>query len=152
MAVLWTTDLNTEIDIIDEQHKRIVDYINELELAKQRQDAVAVGRVLDELVDYTLSHFAFEESLQSEAGYEFATPHKATHEMFIKRIGTYQERHKAGEDIAEQLYTMLGTWLIHHIKRDDMAYVSAVRESMERIIENKKEGGWLSRSLGKFFR
>jgi len=33
MAIEWTNDLNTGIDVIDSQHKRIVDYINELERA-----------------------------------------------------------------------------------------------------------------------
>jgi hemerythrin len=46
---------------------------------------------------------------------------------------------------------MLATWLIHHIKRDDMAYVTAVQENLQRIVSNKKEGGWLKRSLNAFF-
>ncbi len=33
-----------------------------------------------------------------------------------------------------------------------MAYVSEVKASITSIVQNKKEGNWLSRSLGKFFR
>jgi hemerythrin len=47
---------------------------------------------------------------------------------------------------------MLGSWLVHHIKRDDMAYVSAVNSNINKIVQDKKEGGWLSRSLGRFFK
>jgi hemerythrin len=147
MTMIWVSDWNTGIDVIDEQHKRIVDYINALENASMDM----TGKVLQELVDYTESHFAFEESLQVEAGYEYAVPHKATHETFIKRLNKYQERHETGEAVAEQLYAMLATWLIHHIKRDDMAYVTAVQENLQRIVSNKKEGGWLKRSLNAFF-
>jgi hemerythrin len=110
-----------------------------------------VGQVLDELVDYTMSHFAFEESLQEETGYPFAKPHKAIHEVFIKRIAKYQERNSAGENIAESLHSLLSTWLVHHIKRDDMAYVAQVRGRMTTIVEDKKAGSWLSRSLRNFF-
>jgi len=152
MAIVWTSDFNTEIDIIDNQHKRIVDYINQLEGAIRQRNRVAVGQVLDELVDYTLSHFAFEESLQEEAGYKLATPHKAVHEIFVRRVAKYQEKHNNGEDVAEQLHSMLGTWLVHHIKRDDMAYVSEVRASIRGIVQDKKDGNWLSRSLGRFFK
>jgi hemerythrin len=152
MAIAWTNDLNTGIDVIDNQHKRIVDYINQLESAITQANRVAVGQVLNELVDYTLSHFAFEESLQEEAGYKFSKPHKAIHEVFAKRVARYQERHNAGEDIAEQLHEMLSTWLVHHIKRDDIAYVSEVNASIKNIVKDKKEGSWLSNSLGKFFR
>src|ERR1035437_310820 len=107
MSIVWTADLNTEIDEIDNQHQRIVDYINQLENAFERQDRQSVGVVLDELVDYSLSHFAFEESLQEEAGYTFAKPHKAIHEMFVKRLTRYQEKHLAGEDVARRLHVML---------------------------------------------
>jgi hemerythrin len=47
---------------------------------------------------------------------------------------------------------MLCTWLVHHIKRDDMAYVAEVKANMLNIVKDKKEGGWISRSLQLFFR
>lgn len=152
MTLVWTTDLNTGIDVIDNQHQRIVHYINQLGDAIEQRSRGAVGTVLNELVDYTVSHFAFEESLQEEAGYQYAKPHKAVHELFIKRISKYQEKHGAGEDIASQLHSMLSTWLVHHIKKDDMAYVAEVKASITHIVQNKTEGNWLSRSLGRFFK
>lgn len=148
MIIAWTNDMNTGIDLIDNQHKRIVDYINQLGDAIRQLSRPLVGQVLNELVDYTVSHFAFEESLQEEAGYELAKPHKAIHEMFVRRVAKYQERHSAGEDIAKELHAMLSTWLVHHIKRDDMAYVSEVKAHILGIIaerEKKKDGGWLKR-------
>ncbi len=155
MNIAWTPDLNTGIDVIDGQHQRIVDYINQLGQAIHSQDKHAIGTVLDELVDYTVSHFTFEESLLDEANYRMAVPHKAVHEMFIKRVARYQERHAGGEDVARSLYSMLGTWLIHHIKRDDRAYVADVRAklstSMAQVIETRKQTGWLGRSLAKLF-
>jgi len=149
MGIVWTADLNTGIDAIDNQHKRIVDYINQLEAAITQANPLSVGQVLDELVDYTLSHFAFEESMQEEAGYKLAKPHKAIHGVFIKRVGDFQKRHKAGDDIASELHNMLGTWLVHHIKRDDMAYVSEVKDSIH--MHERKESGWVGRSLVRFF-
>jgi hemerythrin len=148
MLIVWTNDLNTGIEVIDNQHKRIVDYINQLADAIQQLNRLAVGPVLDELVDYTVSHFAFEESLQEEAGYELAPLHKTAHDRFAKRVVKYQERHNAGEDIAIELHSMLNTWLVHHIKRDDMAYASEVKASIHGIIsdrENKKDGGLFER-------
>ena len=152
MSIVWSPDLNTGIEVIDQQHMRIVDFINDLEAAQVLGDKNKIKAVIDDCVDYTLSHFAFEESLQEEAGYQYAKPHKAVHEVFIKRVAKFQEKHDAGEDVAPQLHAMLSTWLVHHIKRDDMAYVKEVNTSINRIVENKKEGNWLSRSLGRFFK
>ncbi len=148
MAILWTDDLNTGIDVIDKQHRRIVDYINDLELAKAKQDRETVGKVLDELVDYTLSHFAFEESLQEEAGYKYCKPHKKVHDLFVRRVNDYLERFRLGDDIVDEIHHMLTSWLINHIRRDDADYVSAVRANMIGIISEKeknKDEGWFRR-------
>lgn len=152
MAIEWTSDLNTGIDVIDNQHKEIVNFINQLENAIARSNQPAVGNVLAELVNYTLSHFAFEESMQEEAGYKFARPHKAIHDVFVKRVAQYQERHVLGEDITEGLHSMLCTWLVHHIKRDDMAYVSDVKKLVSSLNQNDEKKGWISRSIEKFFK
>lgn len=152
MAIEWTRDWETGIGVIDAQHKQIFDYINELEEAMKLRSREAVGHVLDKLTDYTVSHFAFEENLLTEADYEFQGSHKVIHETFIKRISTYKKDHAEGKDVAEQLRDMISTWLYHHIKRDDMAYVTAVKDRIESIVENKKEGGWFKRSIGAFFR
>ena len=148
MAILWTDDLNTGIDVIDKQHRRIVDYINDLELAKAKQDREVVGKVLEELVDYTLSHFAFEESLQEEAGYKYCKPHKKVHDLFVRRVNEYLERFRLGDDIVDEIHHMLTSWLINHIRRDDADYVAAVRANMIGIISEKeknKDEGWFRR-------
>lgn len=63
MALLvWQDDLNIGIDVIDHQHMRIVEMLNHLHVAQTSLQRLAVAEVIDELVDYTMSHFAFEES------------------------------------------------------------------------------------------
>ena len=82
----WQDDLNTGIDIIDQQHRRILEYINALEgIGPQHpfRPSAEAGNVIDELVDYTMSHFAFEETLMEDAGYEFFNPHKKVHQIFV---------------------------------------------------------------------
>lgn len=151
MPITWTPDLDTGIDVIDQQHRRIVDYINGLEQANARGDRAAIGATLDDLVDYTISHFAFEESLQEEAGYAYSKPHKKVHELFVRRVNEYVERHRLGDDVGAELDKLLSTWLVNHIKRDDADYVGAVKANMIGIIAEKKEkqgAGWFSR----FFR
>jgi hemerythrin len=95
-----------------------------------------------------MSHFAFEESLQEEAGYKYAKPHKKVHDLFIRRVNDYVERFKLGEDVTDSLHQMLTSWLINHIKRDDADYVGAVRVSMEQIVNDRKKSndeGWFKR-------
>ena len=152
MAYLtWSEDLDTHIDIIDQQHKRIVQYINDLYDVQEALDRNKVGNVIDELVDYTVSHFAFEESLMEQAEYPFLAPHQKVHELFVKKVTKFVERFGAGEDVAPELLTMLQKWLINHIRNEDGDYSDIVLSRMGKIRGEDKEGGWLSRSLKKFF-
>ncbi|WP_114239600.1 bacteriohemerythrin [Dyella sp. C9] len=150
-ALVWQEDLNTGIDVIDNQHRRIVAIVNALSDAQQRQDRRAVGEVLEELVDYTLSHFTFEEALMEDAGYEFGRPHKRLHDIFAARIRQYQLRFAEGEDVADELKSMLSRWLFQHIRNDDRAYVESVRRNMLKLTSDTSEGGWLSVALKRFF-
>jgi len=148
MPIVWTADLDTGIDVIDQQHRRLVGFINDLESAHQRRDTTGVGQVLDALVDYTRSHFAFEESLQEAAGYAYCRPHKHVHTLFVRRADEYVSRHRGGEDVADELHALLSKWLINHIRRDDADYVSAVKTNMIGVVaeETRKHGGgWLRR-------
>jgi len=139
MPVVWTDDLQTGIDAIDQQHMQIVDCINDLEAAAAEDDELVVGEVLARLMEYTRSHFAFEEALQLQAEYKLAEPHKSIHDRFVKRLRTYQKRFRSGEDIIGQLRDMLTTWLLHHIKRDDRAYVADVDAYLLRLVRERSE-------------
>lgn len=153
MAYLhWSNDLNTGIEVIDNQHKRIVDYINELDSASETGNAAAVNHVLGQLVDYTISHFSFEEELQQRANYPFLKAHKRVHEMFKKHVVEFQQRAKKGEDVTAELLSMLRIWLVNHIKGDDADYVETVVKSLGIEVKiSAPTGGWLGSALKKFF-
>ncbi|RDI97201.1 bacteriohemerythrin [Dyella solisilvae] len=148
----WREDLNTGIEVIDNQHRRIVAIANALQEARENHDRQAVGEVLEELVDYTLSHFTFEEALMEDAGYEFDRAHKRLHEIFVAHIRQYQTRFQAGEDVADELKRMLSRWLFQHIRNDDQAYVDLVKRNMLKLTTDTSEGGWLQLALKRFFR
>jgi len=135
----WESALDTGIPIIDSQHRRIVDYINELHDAISNSNRDQVGEILDQLVDYTMSHFAFEETLMEEAGYSFISAHKKVHQLFTAKVADFQHRFELGEDVSRKLLTTMRTWLINHIKRDDADYSEIVRYSMD-ITPSKKSG------------
>ena len=139
MAVLnWVSDLNTGIEEIDRQHRRIVDYINRLYELRETPDRKLLGEVIGETVDYTLSHFAFEEGMIEEAGYMFSGPHKSVHELFIRRVTEIQMRFEAGEDVSNELHGMLSRWLFNHIRNEDRGYVDTVKTYQRMQNKNTK--------------
>lgn len=159
MPIVWESKLDTGIAVIDSQHKRIVDYINDLEIAKMKQDKHLVTDVIEQLIDYTQSHFGFEESMLEEAGYKFLKPHKKVHELFIKRITEFTMRAAKGEEIADELHSMLSKWLLNHIANEDRDYAQAVKEMVGGhpeaavpALTKMPSQGFISGLLGRFFR
>ncbi|MER2512778.1 MAG: bacteriohemerythrin [Nitrosomonas ureae] len=128
MPITWDGKLDTGIEVIDSQHRRIVGYINDLEVAKTKGDKALVTDVIEQLIDYTQSHFGFEEAMLEDAGYKFLKPHQKVHELFIKRVTSFTMRAAKGEDIADELHSMLAKWLLNHIANEDRDYAKLILE------------------------
>lgn len=140
----WDDSLNTGIEVIDNQHKGIVKFINQLHTVAHENNREVVGSVLMELIDYTVSHFAFEEDLQKKHGYPLAEGHKKVHDSFIKHVDDYKRRYEQGEDIALKLSGELVVWLSSHIKNEDKDYVPYCSKSLGK--------GLLGRMISKYFK
>ncbi len=145
--LVWTSELDIGIEVIDNQHRRIVDYINALYDASLTGDRTQTGMVIEQLIEYTLSHFAFEEELQEQAGYPFVKAHQKVHQLFARRVSEFQQRYELGEDVAEPLLTLLRTWLINHIRRDDADYSELVKTNVLQI-QPEKNKSWFKRLFG----
>lgn len=125
--LIWSDNLNTGIQVIDRQHRRIVDYINRLYESHQNGSSKEVtGAVIDELVDYTLTHFEFEETMLEDVDYAELATHKAFHDQFIQQLRELREHFVQHEPAAIELNNLMVTWLFNHILHEDAAYVSAV--------------------------
>ena len=93
----WDPSLDTGIEVIDEQHKGIVKFINELHDAAATSDRDKISHVLDGLINYTVSHFAFEEDMLEQHKYHLINAHKKVHQAFIDRINKYKADHDADQ-------------------------------------------------------
>ena len=144
--ISWSSEFETGIDIIDQQHRRLFDYFAEIEAAIAAEASEQVSLIVRGLIDYAISHNTFEESLMEKAGYAMLAAHRQVHEAFRERANNYAVRLDQGADpmrVARELRVDIGLWLINHIKREDQHYVPCVKKSLDH--------GFVSRMLGKFF-
>lgn len=144
-TIQWSDDLSTGIAVIDGQHQRIISYINDLGQARCPQ---GVAETLGELLDYTLSHFEFEEALMEEAGFDGLEEHKLTHDTFRARIEAFASRHARGEDISDEILALLTQWLYNHIAEDDGSYAPYIRQ--QQASEPEKHQSWMRRLRRRF--
>lgn len=148
--VEWTEKYELGISVIDGQHKRIVDYINKLADLGPDASSEDISEIVDSLLDYTYSHFAFEEALMEEAGYEQLNFHQQTHEKFTNRIKDLHGRFCEGESVNEEIGELLKNWLLNHIMEDDRSYAPVVKQNISEN-EGNTEGNWITNSIRRFF-
>ncbi|KOR33251.1 hypothetical protein TI05_02195 [Achromatium sp. WMS3] len=141
---MWDPFLDLGIESIDKQHRRIVDFINDLHEAHTSHNRLSVARTLDDLVDYTVTHFAFEEQLMKAAKYPLYDEHIKNHASFTAHIYQYKQRYEAGEDIVLPLISKLKLWLIHHIDVEDRKYIPYVNKNTTQ--------SWIQTALTQFWK
>jgi hemerythrin-like metal-binding protein len=120
----WSNKLQINVQSIDQQHRRLVDLVNEVYRCVRQEDFDrGLKSVLPELLSYTKEHFAFEEELFTSHGYPESKPHKEKHVRLINRVGEFVTRIQRGDrSVALELLGFLKTWLTQHILGDDSAY------------------------------
>lgn len=124
--IFWTADLDTGFQDIDEQHKQLVFYINELNTAYEKNDYQEMKIKLFDLISCSMNHFSYEEEMLAEAGYHLLEPHKRVHQNFINKLIEYQTIMMENPSIVQELLTLLDGWLFRHIRINDHGYINMV--------------------------
>ncbi len=120
----WNDNFATGIERIDDQHRRLVEILNDLatHVAFPSQE-LGLDVILAGLVDYTLYHFATEEGIWGEylAEDPAETAHRAEHQTFIASV--LKAKEDAGdrpvEELVQELLSLLTRWLASHILEKD---------------------------------
>jgi hemerythrin len=93
MTLVWRDKMSVHNNLIDEEHKYLIDQINALEVAintKDNHDIIV--ETLNHLLDYTKTHFEHEEAIQKKINYPEISEHKAEHEKLINEFSDIKAR------------------------------------------------------------
>ncbi|MEI0528724.1 methyl-accepting chemotaxis protein [Brachyspira intermedia] len=127
----WSENYNTNNEHIDEQHKKLLNFINDIYSAIYEEDAERVKNVFNMTLDYTKYHFSDEEKLQKENAdrYKKIKEHFEQHRNFenlvtrkIDELNTSNDWKNTALDMAN----ILSKWLIQHIGVWDKEFVKMV--------------------------
>ena len=140
----WDKNFEVGIDLIDEQHKKLVAILNKLAAhLANRSDIVILDGIFEELVDYTDYHFRSEEKIWEShfKDDEWYIKHEKTHESFIKNVLDLKKSNheKPLDDVVQEIVSFLSRWLGYHILETDkrMALVVMALESGSSMHEAK---------------
>jgi hemerythrin-like metal-binding protein len=109
---------------MDEQHKKLIAMINDLNVAvSQGKGRDAVRQTLNRLVSYAAEHFADEERLMTNAAYPGFAAHKPVHEAFAAKAIALSKDFEAGRAmVGADVMIFLKDWLVTHIMGTDKKY------------------------------
>lgn len=122
--ITWNDSLSVNVDEIDEQHKILIKIINRLfDAMKEGKGTQVIGRTVEELHNYTISHFGSEERYFDQFNYPDAANHKKQHAIFVKKIEDLKADLVGGKTgIPIDVLNFLSDWLTNHIKGTDKKY------------------------------
>ena len=118
----WMDKYSVHVKEIDLQHKKLVDLLNVLaEAMSNGRGNDVLNTIFNELVDYTVFHFAEEEKYFEKIEYPQADEHRNEHKELVEqalKLKADFESNKIG--ISIEVMQFLKKWLIDHISGTDM--------------------------------
>jgi hemerythrin-like metal-binding protein len=119
--ITWGPSLLTGVPLIDSDHRKLVDMLNRLNAAMSAGKSKEVlADLLNELVGYTVKHFAHEEQLMAKHKYADAAPHIAEHKKLVADVLAFKVKLTGGTAmISIELMKFLRNWLTAHIMQTD---------------------------------
>ena len=122
----WHPNYSVFVKELDDQHKHIIDMLNELyDAYLQNSHKEKVDSIIEQMFEYANVHFATEEKYFKDFGYEDAANHILQHESFFEEVKKMRTEYNQNKTMLSlKVINYLQEWLIHHILNEDKKYVS----------------------------
>ncbi len=129
--IKWNNKYSVGISIIDEQHKKLLGFLNKTIDAKEHSDnKEELKELLEEMTKYSLEHFETEEAYMIKFDYPGCRYHSQEYYDFFSKIITYLDKEVNGDyHISNELIEYLKQWLVNHIQVSDRQYIDCFKKN-----------------------
>lgn len=137
----WDKNFETGIEIIDEQHKQLVNILNKLAAnLANLSNKLVLNEIFEELAEYADYHFKTEEAVWRKylKNDDCFTEHEKTHNTFIDDVISLKNSDKNFDETIYDVVTFLSKWLAYHILDTD--------KRMAKVVLHLKDGFSLEES------
>ncbi len=121
--ITWTDDFSVGHKTLDEQHFKIVSYINELiDMPAISSQSIALEYISKMLI-YSREHLDYEEQLLIQHDYPDASSHAVIHHYYVKKVENFLKMSFVDDyDFRSEVLDFLKEWWTYHILEEDMKY------------------------------
>ena len=122
--LVWKDDYSVGIEAMDNDHKRLLNLINQLQTAVDYYTGrESEEKAMQELIDYIKTHFTKEEKLLEDNDFADLAAHKELHKQYVDKVNELLEQYKNdSEATLIEALAFLKDWLIKHINGTDKEY------------------------------
>lgn len=121
MSIHWNDKLSVGNDLIDADHKRLIELINKYEEAVSKKNINILDHAFQGLEDYTNEHFEREEGIMEAVHYPGRRIHADAHRDLIQQVQDKHAQIRQHKNIdIKELSEFLRSWLVDHVLKEDM--------------------------------
>jgi len=136
-AVKWSEAFACGIKIIDDQHKGLLDLINDLfshASGNDEEEQEYFKKMVEKAVEYVRVHFATEEKIMKQTQFVGFEEHKKAHETFILEVLDNARAFQKEKRInLEEFTSFLKEWVLTHVAVMDKQYFSHFRKNISMV-------------------
>ena len=141
--VTWSPTFSVGVKIIDDQHKGLLDLVNDMfnhVTGDEAAEREYFSHVIQRAVQYVKVHFNTEEKIMIHTNYPGYAEHKKAHDAFVLTVVENIKNFESGKRLVLSEFTkFLKEWILTHIAIMDKQYFGYFKE-----IATRKEDGKLS--------
>ena len=139
--VTWSATYSVGIKLIDDQHKELLNLVNDMYNHVNDDDEEAERTyflgVIRHIVDYIKIHFATEEKIMQRTKFQGYAGHKRVHDTFILNVVDIIMKYDEGRRVSLIFFTnFVKDWILTHIAIMDKQYF----EYLVRIVSRRANG------------
>lgn len=123
-AINWEDSFSVGIKSIDDQHKKLIEMINNFYSHVSKQpDINLIIELVDGMKKYTMTHFITEERYMKQYNYPDYEAHKKEHTDFVSKVNALEEKLKSRTIVVSfEVTSFLKDWIKKHIQNTDKQY------------------------------
>lgn len=140
--VNWSPTFACGIQLVDEQHKSLIDMINDMYnhvSGNPMEEREYFNSVIQKAVNYIKIHFATEEKLMIATKFSGYAKHRREHELFILKVIEKNHEFNAATSrlTLSDFIHFLKDWVLSHVAVVDKVYFNYFRAIATRKADGK---------------
>ena len=144
--IKWDNKYQTGYKRIDDQHRELVNIINDLyetgvvgDLSNEYVRR-SFNAIIKRTIDYATYHFSYEEKIMKAINYSISKDHISKHRAFSIKVVEEVDKYENGDNLViEDFINFLKNWLINHIIVEDKKFIYELKTSLRTICQDDSD-------------